>query len=52
MAASPGSIAPAPTDGQLRLLTKVARMYHERGIRQTDIAESLHISQAASQTRC
>jgi DNA-binding transcriptional regulator LsrR (DeoR family) len=46
MAASPGSIARAPTDGQLRLITKVARMYHERGIRQTDIAESLHISQA------
>jgi DNA-binding transcriptional regulator LsrR (DeoR family) len=36
----------APTDGQLRLITKVARMYHERGIRQTDIAESLHLSQA------
>ena len=36
----------APTDGQLRLITKVARMYHERGIRQTDIAETLHLSQA------
>jgi len=35
-----------PVQGQLRLLTKVARMYHERGIRQADIAESLHISQA------
>ena len=46
MAASPGSIARAPTDGQLRLITKVARMYHERGIRQIDIAETLHISQA------
>ena len=46
MAASPGSIARAPTDGQLRLITKVARMYHERGIRQTDIAETLHLSQA------
>jgi DNA-binding transcriptional regulator LsrR (DeoR family) len=46
MAASPGSIARAPTDGQLRLITKVARMYHERGIRQTDIADTLHISQA------
>jgi DNA-binding transcriptional regulator LsrR (DeoR family) len=36
----------APTDGQLRLITKVARMYHERGVRQTDIAQSLHLSQA------
>ena len=35
-----------PTDGQLRLITKVARMYHERGVRQTDIAETLHLSQA------
>lgn len=46
MAASTGSVARAPTDGQLRLITKVARMYHERGIRQTDIADSLHLSQA------
>lgn len=35
-----------PVDGQVRLLTKVARMYHERGIRQADIAEALDISQA------
>jgi DNA-binding transcriptional regulator LsrR (DeoR family) len=35
-----------PTDGQLRLITKVARMYHERGVRQTEIADTLHISQA------
>jgi len=33
-------------DGQVRLLTKVARMYHERGVRQADIAQSLNISQA------
>jgi len=46
MSASPGGIARAPTDGQLRLITKVARMYHERGIRQTEIADALHISQA------
>jgi DNA-binding transcriptional regulator LsrR (DeoR family) len=46
MAVSPGSITRAPTDGQLRLITKVARMYHERGIRQVDIAETLHLSQA------
>ncbi len=30
---------------QLRLLTKVARMYHEHGMRQPRIAEQLHISQ-------
>ncbi|MDP3949448.1 sugar-binding transcriptional regulator [Microbacterium sp.] len=35
-----------PADGQVRLLTKVARMYHERGIRQADIATALNISQA------
>ncbi|MEV6636174.1 sugar-binding transcriptional regulator [Actinoplanes sp. NPDC051470] len=29
----------------VRLLTKVARMYHERGLRQPQIAEHLHISQ-------
>jgi len=34
------------SDSQIRLLTKVARMYHERGIRQADIADSLHLSQA------
>ncbi|WP_375681612.1 helix-turn-helix domain-containing protein, partial [Bartonella sp. AP60NXGY] len=36
----------APVDGQVRLRTKVARMYHERGIRQADIATALNISQA------
>ncbi|MFD0516707.1 XRE family transcriptional regulator [Paractinoplanes durhamensis] len=30
---------------QIRLLTKVARMYHERGMRQPQIAQQLHISQ-------
>ncbi len=33
-------------DGQVRLMTKIARMYHERGIRQADIAAALNISQA------
>ena len=33
-------------DGQLRLMTKIARMYHERGARQADIALALNISQA------
>jgi len=46
MAPAPVGLNGALTDGQLRLITKVARMYHERGIRQVDIAESLHLSQA------
>lgn len=33
-------------DGQVRLMTKVARMYHERGVRQAEIAAALNISQA------
>ncbi|MFI0444471.1 sugar-binding transcriptional regulator [Actinomadura sp. 6N118] len=35
----------ATTDEQLRLMTRVARMYHERGMRQPQIAEELRISQ-------
>lgn len=35
-----------PHDGQVRLMTKIARMYHERGARQADIAQALNISQA------
>ncbi|WP_246159925.1 sugar-binding transcriptional regulator [Microbacterium rhizomatis] len=35
-----------PLDGQVRLMTKIARMYHERGARQSEIAEALSISQA------
>lgn len=31
---------------ELRLLTKVARMYHERGLRQAAIADQLNLSQA------
>jgi DNA-binding transcriptional regulator LsrR (DeoR family) len=46
MVAPPRGATRAMTDGQLRLITKVARMYHERGIRQVDIAEILHLSQA------
>lgn len=38
------SLSDIPSD-QIRLLTKVARMYHERGMRQPQIAEQLHISQ-------
>ncbi len=46
MVASPRTASRLHSDSQIRLLTKVARMYHERGIRQADIAESLHLSQA------
>lgn len=42
----PTSRYTAPVDGQVRLLTKVARMYHERNVRQADIAAALNISQA------
>lgn len=34
-----------PSDDQLRLMAKIARMYHERGIKQSDIAAELHVSQ-------
>src|SRR6478735_1318246 len=36
----------APSHDDLRLLGKVARMYHERGIRQPQIASELSLSQA------
>jgi DNA-binding transcriptional regulator LsrR (DeoR family) len=35
----------ATTDEQLRLMTRVARLYHEQGMRQPKIAEELRISQ-------
>lgn len=34
-----------PTEEQTRLMVKVARMYHERNLKQSQIAEELHISQ-------
>jgi DNA-binding transcriptional regulator LsrR (DeoR family) len=37
---------PARRDEQLRLMTKVARLYHEHGVRQPEIARRLHVSQA------
>jgi DNA-binding transcriptional regulator LsrR (DeoR family) len=40
------SVPRTPTDGEIRLITKVARMYHERGVRQVTIADSLHLSQS------
>ncbi|SDN21761.1 sugar-binding transcriptional regulator [Actinomyces ruminicola] len=32
-------------DAQLRLMARIARMYHERGIKQSEIADELHVSQ-------
>jgi DNA-binding transcriptional regulator LsrR (DeoR family) len=46
MVSAARSTSRTPTDGEIRLITKVARMYHERGIRQVDIADTLHLSQA------
>lgn len=42
--ATAGGLNELATD-QIRLLTKVARMYHEHGMRQPQIAAQLHISQ-------
>ncbi len=33
------------SDDQIRLMAKIARMYHERGMRQAEIADELHVSQ-------
>jgi DNA-binding transcriptional regulator LsrR (DeoR family) len=43
----PVSSSPSDYDSdQLRLMSKIARMYHERGMRQPQIAADLHISQS------
>lgn len=34
-----------PSEDQLRLMAKIARMYHQRGMRQSQIAAELHVSQ-------
>src|SRR3954469_5752209 len=34
------------SEEQLRLMTKIARLYHERGVNQPEIARRLHVSQA------
>jgi DNA-binding transcriptional regulator LsrR (DeoR family) len=39
------SMTAARRDEQLRLMTKVARLYHEHGLRQPEIAARLHVSQ-------
>jgi DNA-binding transcriptional regulator LsrR (DeoR family) len=44
--AQPVGVARVSTDGQVRLMTKIAHLYHEQGLRQSEIAGSLHISQA------
>jgi DNA-binding transcriptional regulator LsrR (DeoR family) len=36
----------ASRDEQLRLMTKIARLYHERSVRQPEIARRLNVSQA------
>src|SRR3954447_5103568 len=36
----------AGAEEQLRLMTKVARLYHEHDVRQPEIARRLHVSQA------
>ena len=36
---------PLSNSEDTRLMTKIARMYHEQGVRQPEIAERLHISQ-------
>ena len=33
------------SEDQMRLMAKIARMYHERGMRQSQIADELHVSQ-------
>jgi len=33
------------SDDLIRLMAKIARMYHERGLRQAEIAQELHVSQ-------
>jgi DNA-binding transcriptional regulator LsrR (DeoR family) len=35
----------AESEDQLRLMVRIARMYHERGMRQGEIAAELHVSQ-------
>lgn len=45
MSPTPQSAIDAHTEDQLRLMARVARMYHERGMRQGQIAAELHISQ-------
>ena len=44
--AQPAGVTRVSADGQVRLMTKVAHLYHEQQLRQSEIAGILHISQA------
>lgn len=44
--AQPAGVTRASADGQVRLMTKIAHLYHEQQLRQSEIAGILHISQA------
>src|SRR6478736_5665587 len=46
MVAHPIGINRSVSSGQVRLMTKIAHLYHEQGLRQSEIAALLHISQA------
>ena len=46
MGGQPTGVARVSSDGQVRLMTKIAHLYHEQGLRQSEIASILHISQA------
>ncbi|HEY5783949.1 MAG TPA: sugar-binding transcriptional regulator [Microlunatus sp.] len=46
MAAQPIGINRSVSSGQIRLMTKIAHLYHEQNLRQSEIAALLHISQA------
>lgn len=46
MPAQPIGTARVSSDGQVRLMTKIAHLYHEQNLRQSEIASILHISQA------
>lgn len=44
--AQPAGVTRVSSDGQVRLMTKIAHLYHEQQLRQSEIAAILHISQA------
>jgi DNA-binding transcriptional regulator LsrR (DeoR family) len=46
MAAQPIGVNRSVSSGQLRLMTKIAHLYHEQNLRQSEIAGLLHVSQA------
>lgn len=46
MAETPAVVLSGEDDGRLRLATKIARLYYERGRTQAEIAATLHVSQS------